>query len=399
MVKKLIQSAKKELYQKGFTELTIRMNYCQYWNPLAAYLGGAETLNANSLSEFSIHHYGTDIMKERFLPSKKLMRAKHAFHVLLAFQDTGSIRACPMAGKRIRQPLDAQSQTILDSYLNLRRVQNASNTTLDNLRRTLHAFLLDVPLNKISKDTLNSYLSQLGARVSKPSMKAKAGIIKRFLVYCRSRGEMEEDFSVFFPTYRNCNGLEIPSAYTPEELSLLLDYLKTSKKGNGKRDYVMALLMAVYGFRVQDIVKLKLSDIDWENSLIHFIQSKTHNHLEISLTPYVGNALAEYILNSRPRSCQQNVFLKSDGTAIGCPSTVSTAISTAFLDSGINTNGRHHGSHSLRHSLASCLLNQGTGIFGIARVLGHSSVDSTRIYAKIDLKNLRLCELEVPAYE
>lgn len=290
MVKKLIQSAKKELYEKGFTELTIRMGYCQYWNPLAAYFGGAETLNAGSLSEFSIHHYGTDIMKEGIPLSKKFMRAKHAFQVLLAFQDTGSIHVFPMAGKRIRQPLDTKSQGILDSYLNLRRVQNASDTTLDNLKRTLHAFLLDVPIDKISEGTLNKYMSRLGAQVSKPSMKAKSGIIKRFLVYCRSHGEIEEDFSMFFPAYRNCSGLGIPSAYSAEELGLLLDSLKTSRKGNGKRDYVMALLMAIYGFRAQDIVKLKLSDIDWENSLIHFIQSKTHNHLEIILTPYIGNA-------------------------------------------------------------------------------------------------------------
>lgn len=399
MINKLIQSAKKALYQKGFTELTIRMGYCQYWNHFAAYLFGAETLDINSLSEFSVHYYGTDIMKEEFLPSKKLMRAKHAFYVLLTFHETGTISSCPMACKKIRQPLDTESQTILDSYLDLRRVQNASDTTLDNLKRTLHAFLLDVPLNKISKDTLIKYLSQLGAQISKSSMKSKAGIIKRFLVYCRNMGHMEEDFSMFFPVYRNCSSLGIPSAYTPEELSFLLDYLKTSRKRNGKRDYVMALLMIIYGFRAQDIVRLKLSDIGWESSLIHFTQSKTHNYLEISLTPYVGNALAEYILDSRPQSTQTNVFLKADGAAIGCSSTVSTAISRAFLDSGIRIDGRRHGSHSLRHSLASCLLNQGTGVFEISRILGHSSVDSTRIYAKIDLKNLRLCELEVPAYE
>lgn len=399
MINKLIQSAKEKLQQKGFTELTIRMNYCRFWNPLAAYFCETAALDVGSLSDFSVHRYGADVMGEGTLPSKRLMRAKHAFQVLLAFQDTGSIISCPMSRKRIRYKLDVDSQAVLDGYLSFRSMQDDSFNTLDNKRRTLHDFLLEIPLDKLSKNTIGRYLSQSGGQLSKSSMKTKAGIIRQFLTYCREQNLVREDFSVLFPAYRSCSGLGIPSAYKPEELQLLLQYLKTSTKRNGKRDYAMVLLMLTYGFRARDIATLKLSDIDWQNSSIHLIQSKTKECWEASLTRHAGNALADYILNFRPRSGQPNVFLKSDGTAIVCPSTVSTAVSMAFLDSGVSINGRRHGSHSLRHSLASSLLDEGTGIFEIARILGHSSADSTRIYTKINIEKLRLCELEVPSYE
>ena len=81
MIKELIQSAKEALRQKGFTELTIRMGYCQFWNPLADYLCEAETFDSGSLSAFSLFKYGCDLMQDRIQLSKKLMRAKHAYQV------------------------------------------------------------------------------------------------------------------------------------------------------------------------------------------------------------------------------------------------------------------------------------------------------------------------------
>ena len=47
------------------------------------------------------------------------------------------------------------------------------------------------------------------------------------------------------------------------------------------------------------------------------------------------------------------------------------------------------GAHSLRHTLATRLLEKGTPFTTIAEILGRSSLESTRIYAKADLKALR----------
>lgn len=116
------------------------------------------------------------------------------------------------------------------------------------------------------------------------------------------------------------------------------------------------------------------------------------------MTEAVGNSLADYLLNERPESGDHPVFLKRDGNPMNKTS-ISTMISSGFVNSGININGKKHGSHSLRHSLASNILAEREGILTISKTLGHGSVDSNRIYTKVDTGHLRLCELEVPAHE
>ena len=210
---------------------------------------------------------------------------------------------------------------------------------------------------------------------------------------------MDNNFHFLFPKYRNCEGLNIPSSFTSDEIRKLLYYIKNSNTLNQKRNYAMAVLMVSYGFRTSDIMKLELVDINWEASSITFTQSKTKGLITHGLTPEAGNSLIYYLLEERPETSCQRVFVKRDGHAIGSSSTVSNIISNFFITSSINIGKRRHGSHSLRHSLASAMIKDGIGIFEISKVLGHSCVDTSRIYTKIDIESLKLCELEVPCYE
>ena len=133
--------------------------------------------------------------------------------------------------------------------------------------------------------------------------------------------------------------------------------------------------------------------------MIYIIQSKTLQQLTHKLIVQTGNALTDYLLNERPLSDYETVFLKNNGKEIGSSVTISSMVFNAFVNSGIIINGRKHGSHCLRHSLASNMLSNDASIFVISKTLGHASVDTTRIYTKVDLTHLRLCELEVPSYE
>lgn len=176
-----------------------------------------------------------------------------------------------------------------------------------------------------------------------------------------------------------------------------MDFL-SSHADNRKRNRAIVMAIAVFGFRAGDVAGLQMEDIDWDKGLIRVIQSKTGNLVEHQMTEAAGNSLADYLLNERPASEDPHVFLKQDGMPMDKTS-ISTMISSGFVNSGIDINGRKHGSHSLRHSLASNMLAEGEGILTISRTLGHGSVDSTRIYTKVDIGHLRLCELEVPAHE
>ena len=66
---------------------------------------------------------------------------------------------------------------------------------------------------------------------------------------------------------------------------------------------------------------------------------------------------------------------------------------------GIDTKNRKRGLHAFRHSLASNMLKNNIEISTISGVLGHSSVDVTNIYLRLDNEQLKKLALEVPKYE
>jgi site-specific recombinase XerD len=55
--------------------------------------------------------------------------------------------------------------------------------------------------------------------------------------------------------------------------------------------------------------------------------------------------------------------------------------------------GKKHGPHALRHSLASALLEDNTPLPVISEILGHTNTNSTSVYLKIDINQLRNCSL------
>ena len=200
---------------------------------------------------------------------------------------------------------------------------------------------------------------------------------------------------MLFPSTKTRRNTEIPSVYAPDEISMLLDHLKNHNQ-NRKRNFAIASLAAVHGFRACDIVAMTFANVDWDSGTVRVVQSKTTKAMDHHLIPLTGNALASYLLDERPDSQDPHVFLKRDGCAMKSIS-VSSMIFNAYNQSGIVTKGRKHGSHSLRHSLASNMLASGSGILEASRALGHEDVDTTwKFYAKTDIGNLRLCGLEVP---
>ena len=71
----------------------------------------------------------------------------------------------------------------------------------------------------------------------------------------------------------------------------------------------MILLASRLGIRASDIANLKLSDIDWDNNQLRFIQIKTGQPILLPLLADVGNAIVDYVLHGQPEKDIRNVFL------------------------------------------------------------------------------------------
>ena len=78
------------------------------------------------------------------------------------------------------------------------------------------------------------------------------------------------------------------------------------------RDAAITLLALTTGLRACDIVNLRLADIDWRGTdRSGIVQQKTHNPLTVPLTDLLVGTLADYVLDQRPGSPDDHVFLRS----------------------------------------------------------------------------------------
>jgi integrase len=158
----------------------------------------------------------------------------------------------------------------------------------------------------------------------------------------------------------------------------------------------MFLLMATYGLRGCDIAGLKLTDIDWRAGEVHINQSKTRQPLRLPLTDPVAEALIAYLRDGRPRSVYREIFL----TLVAPISPIKRQSAGYAYRARVrrsNLDIPFEGVHCLRHSYAAQLLHQGVSLKSIGDVLGHHSTESTCVYLRLDLDDLRDVALPLPA--
>jgi integrase len=161
------------------------------------------------------------------------------------------------------------------------------------------------------------------------------------------------------------------------------------------RDSAIVIMGLTIGIRACDLIRLKLTDIDWNSEIISFCQSKTGNMVSLPLTPTVGNALARYIAEERPATKHDIIFLRqlAPYEPFADHAACHSIVSNVFKKSGIYKDGRIYGMHMLRHNAASTMVKNAVPIETIAAILGHSSPDTTDIYITTDEQKLKECVL------
>ena len=187
----------------------------------------------------------------------------------------------------------------------------------------------------------------------------------------------------------------IISVLSDDENMRIQEVLDSNKVTN--RDKSIFLLGYILGMRACDIVSLKLTDINWENDCIQFVQSKTGNEVKLPLRTDIGNALFLYMTLEREMSNCDNVFLSHyppynplvDHSA--CYQIVRKIMNLA----DIPMDNRFFGVHFLRHNTASTLVRSGVALETISAILGHSDPNSTNVYISTDSEKLRECVLSM----
>lgn len=218
-----------------------------------------------------------------------------------------------------------------------------------------------------------------------------------FLRFLRWEGILEVDLDRAVPKLPYWRLSTIPRHLLWNQVRDLIESVDTSKRG-GLRDRAVLLLIATLGLRRREVCELHLHDIAWRADEMRLRRTKTRRERALPLTGEVGTALADYVLHERPQLRLPHVFLSSRAPRGPLtPHAIGDIVCRHLRRAG--TQAPSYGAHLLRHSLATRLVNEGVPIKQIADLLGHTSIDTTAIYAKVDTTTLASVALPFPGGE
>jgi site-specific recombinase XerD len=311
---------------------------------------------------------------------------------------THYLEARGVLGQDAMTPCD-QVITAYRAYLE--RVRGLADSTLTHHCATAGDLLSfigfdgdPIGLRALGPPQIEAFLRSATTRLCRASLQHTAAHLRSLLRFLASRGDVDRGLDSWIDTPRLYRGEQLPRALAWDTVKAFLAAIDRSTP-TGRRDYAMFLLIATYGLRTCEVTALRLDDLEWRARGIRVGRPKAKAPLILPLTDQVGAALVEYLRHARPDLPYREVFLRVRAPAGRLkPTAVTEAFQTWTRRSGLTI--PYQGPHCLRHSLAVHLLRQGAPLKAIGDLLGHRSLESTCVYLRLHVEDLRDAALELP---
>ena len=231
--------------------------------------------------------------------------------------------------------------------------------------------LKDFDVNALTPDRLRAYLLYCvkKLKLSENSMHSRLNAIKFYFEQVLHR----EKF--FFDIPRPKKKKILPKVISKRDVAKLFE-----KTDNPKHKLMLKLCYGM-GLRVSEIVNLKITDIDSGRMLVHIMAGKGKKDRCITLPASVLDELRDYYRAYHP---QIYLFEGQYGGQYSIRS-AQAVFSNAMQKAKVN---KIVGIHGLRHSYATHLLEAGTDMYFIQKLLGHSDIKTTEIYAKVSNRQI-----------
>jgi integrase/recombinase XerD len=384
-----------------YPEVCIR-KFAIQWDRLRNYMDrNRETLFTAKIGmDFLEAEYGITVYEKLTDKNKRYARA---INLLTDYLLHGIIFSKIRQGIRTYHP---QFQLLFQGYIDKKRADGLSADTLKSHELYLRRFSDYLNSRRITDIRDMDEVVVLGfidtfIRYSPSIIHCTLCSLRTFFHYLFRNGFVSKDFAYIVPHDGYRQRTKVPSAYPKEDVEKLL---KSIDRGNpkGKRDYAIILIAARLGLRAQDICDLSFNNLKWETNTIELLQKKTEKPIILPLLEDVGLAIIDYLKYARPECESTNAIFLRLIPPVGnleAP-TLHSIVTQHMRTAGIRIqDGKKHGPHALRHSLASALLEENTPLPVISEVLGHANTESTSVYLKINVNQLRTCSLEPPPFE
>ena len=272
----------------------------------------------------------------------------------------------------------------------MRQQRGICDVTLRSYRIYIRELLqrLGEEPNRFDARRLRAFVLEKSRSCGWGTAKNCATVVRMFLRFLIAEGQCAVGLDAAIPTVAHWRLASLPRYLPGKDVERLIASCDRAS-AVGRRDRAILLLLARLGLRAGDVAHLRLIDIDWKDASIQ-VCGKGHRHARLPLTQEVGQAIVAYLKKGRPRTNADTVFVSA--LAPIRPFTSYSAVS-CIVDRHLRRAGvvrpSRGAAHLLRHSLATSMLRQGSSLQDIAIILRHSSIETTQIYAKVDIPSLR----------
>jgi integrase/recombinase XerD len=250
-------------------------------------------------------------------------------------------------------------------------------------------------ITKATPRAITDFIRGQAAKLKPSACATPATAIRAFLRFLVTSRGLPAGVIGAVPTIRQWKLAALPKHLSTEEIDRTLATCD-EKTPVGQRDRAILLLLLRLALRAGEVARLRLSDVNWREGELRVYSPKSARARKLPLPNEVGQALAEYLRNGRPKSNQPFAFLRTRAPfspITGC-STVSCIAKSHLKIAGIAIRGLS--AHAFRHTAATQMVRRGASFKQVADVLGHRLLETTNIYAKLDEDTLQGVALPWP---
>ncbi|GHV22635.1 integrase [Clostridia bacterium] len=293
--------------------------------------------------------------------------------------------------KHFREHVGLEAKTVLESI----QADNISDVNRLALKR-MHETLL---LKSYSENTIKSYCGEF-AQLLQSLKNVEVGTLtperlRSYFLYCTQTLKLSENtlhsrlnaIKFYFEQVLKREKMFFDEIPRPKKQSLLPKVLSKQEvvrlfaQVENLKHQIMLKLCYGMGLRVSEIVALKITDIDSDRMLVRIENAKGKKDRYTPLPQSILDDLRRYYKEYQPK---EYLFEGQYGVQYSIRS-VQAVFKTAMNKAKIK---KTVGIHGLRHSYATHLLEAGTDMVFIQKLLGHKDVKTTQIYAKVTDKQL-----------
>lgn len=151
------------------------------------------------------------------------------------------------------------------------------------------------------------------------------------------------------------------------------------------RNHAIFAMFLFAGLRKNELLNLKLTDVDIENQTIFVHLGKGNKDRIIPMNHTLAQSLNRYLIYRKKSNKTCPEFFTSSNRNLGFTSSGLKRLSDKLKEaSGISFT-----IHKLRHTFATLMLEGGCDIYSLSKMMGHSDIKTTTIYLSASAEHLR----------